>query len=188
MRWDELFEDLESQLAFEAQAALEVDVAEFTRGQWAEISMADRLRASIGKPLRVGVGTAGIQHFDLKTVGPEVLGGLDHNGALLIVLQAVTSVETILQGARQPTSKLRQGPSLRSVLRTLARRRAAVSLIGYTGALLAEGTIDRVGSDYLEMALHPRDELRRRNEIIGSRMIPFSAVAMIRSRASVITQ
>ena len=56
-----------------------------------------------------------------------------------------------------------------------------IQVTGRDGQLLGEGTIDRVGLDHLDLAVHPRDEQRRGRNVRGLRVIPFDAVHLVRS-------
>jgi len=63
-------------------------------------------------------------------------------------------------------------------LRELARRREPVRLELVDGARI-DGTIESVGSDYLEVAEHDPGEARRRAAVRARRFIGFSAVAAV---------
>lgn len=62
-----------------------------------------------------------------------------------------------------------------------ARRREAIQIDGRHGLTLAEGTIDRVGRDHLDLALHARDEFRRDGALRGFRIVPFDAIQLVRA-------
>lgn len=67
------------------------------------------------------------------------------------------------------------------MLRGLARDRTAVAIDFWpTGHL--DGTIDQVGADHLDLAVHPPDVARRVGEVRQVRTIPFEAVAAISVR------
>lgn len=65
------------------------------------------------------------------------------------------------------------------VLRDLVRRRIGVAVHLVSGRLLT-GTIDRAGSDHLDLALHDPGVPRRADAVAGHRIVPFAAVAWIR--------
>lgn len=67
---------------------------------------------------------------------------------------------------------------LGSVLRGLARNRAAVAIDFWPMGHL-DGTIDRVGADHLDLAVHPADVVRRAGEVRQMRTVPFQAVAAL---------
>ena len=65
------------------------------------------------------------------------------------------------------------------VMRDVARRRAPVSLGLLSGRVLT-GTIDRAGADHLDVALHEPGAPRRAGDVLGYRLVPFSAIAWAR--------
>jgi len=67
---------------------------------------------------------------------------------------------------------------LGSALRGIARDRLPVQVVLTDGSVLA-GTLDRVGSDFVELTEH--GEVRRRGEVTGVRTVPFVAIALLRS-------
>ncbi|TDW30748.1 hypothetical protein [Cryobacterium psychrophilum] len=64
------------------------------------------------------------------------------------------------------------------VLRDLCRRRAGIELHTRTGLLT--GTIDRVGRDHLDLAVHPPGTLRRTPAVEHYRVVPLEQVAFIK--------
>jgi len=64
------------------------------------------------------------------------------------------------------------------VLRDLCRRRAGLELHTRTGPLT--GTIDRVGRDHLDLAVHPPGTLRRTPVVEHYRVVPVEHLAFIR--------
>jgi hypothetical protein len=47
-------------------------------------------------------------------------------------------------------------------------------------AATLHGTIDRVGEDFLDLALHPAGELRRRDDVRGVSAVPLNAMTAVR--------
>ena len=75
------------------------------------------------------------------------------------------------------------GPAVRRyqlalALRELARRREPVRVQLVDGTAVA-GTIEAVGSDYLEVAEHDLGEARRRAAVRARRFIGFAAVVAV---------
>jgi hypothetical protein len=64
-------------------------------------------------------------------------------------------------------------------LRAISRDRAPVTLVDVTGAALT-GTVDAVGVDFVEVAEHPLDVPRRPENLRGTRVVPFAAMALVR--------
>ena len=69
------------------------------------------------------------------------------------------------------------------VLRALSTARVHVRVAlrerGSQGEL--EGTVDAVGQDFFDLAVHPEDQFRRRTAVTGVRTVPFQAVALVSS-------
>lgn len=181
MRWNDLFADLEAQLEFGQWQAVEEDAAELTRGMWAELALMDRLRAALEQRVRMVLRDGRHQSLVLKAVGPVWVGGTDDAGAVLIPRDAILSVDAVLRRAAIPSRPLQAGPQLGAVYRMLARRREPIQITGRHGQTVAEGTIDRVGKDHLDVALHARDEFRRTASLRGVRIVPFDAIQLVRA-------
>lgn len=181
MRWNDLFADLESQLEFGQWQAVEQDAAELTRGIWADLTLMDRVRAALGQRMRFVLQDGRTQDLQLQTVGPVWVGGVDDMSAVVITRNAIAGIDANLKGAVVPDRPLRAGPSMAAIYRILARRREAIQIVGRNGTTIAEGTIDRVGKDHVDVALHARDEFRRAAVLQGVRVIPFDAIMMVRA-------
>jgi len=54
-----------------------------------------------------------------------------------------------------------------------------VSLADISGSVTT-GTIDAVGADALELSEHPADVARRTENIVGRRVVPFTAIVAVR--------
>ncbi len=181
MRWNDLFADLEAQLEFGQWHAVEQDAAELTRGMWAELTLMDRLRAALQTQVRVTLRDGRSHSLVIHAVGPAWLGGVDETSALLIPREAILSVDADLRRAVVPNRPLQAGPTMGAVYRMLARQREPVQVVARHGETLAEGTIDRVGRDHVDLALHARDEFRRATAVRGFRIVPFEAVQLVRA-------
>ncbi len=78
--------------------------------------------------------------------------------------------------------------NLRHALRGLARDRSPIALVvsggvGEPAALYTEvtGTIDRIGADFLEMALHAPWEPRRTASVRSIVLVPLEAIVLVRA-------
>ena len=181
MRWNDLFADLEAQLQFGQWEAVEQDAAELTRGLWAELTLMDRLRGALAQRVRLVLLDGRVQAIDLKAVGPAWIGGTDETSSLIILRDAIVGIDSDLSRAVVPTRPLHAGPSALAIYRTLSRRREPVQIVGKLGTTLAEGTIDRVGKDHIDIAMHARDEFRRSTSVQGWRIIPTDAIQLVRA-------
>ncbi|MEH0111036.1 hypothetical protein V6N00_15085 [Tersicoccus sp. MR15.9] len=162
MRWDALFEDLQSQWTALQDRARESEIAERTRIDQGSVTLAGRLRASTGDRVRA-----------LQSDGETVDGTIAFTGAGWACLRAgaldvivVVSWCRAWEGLRRATapepSSVGDRLSLTSALRGLSRDRAVVTVTvaAGPGSTAIRGRIDRVGRDFVDLTtVHP-GELR----------------------------
>ncbi len=203
MRWDKLFDDLESQLEQELSAE-ELDVeAEEERLRLGRLSVRDRLvalhqSAGRGSEYRIVVTLgSGIR----LTVHPVTFGRdwfsadvLADDGATprtlaqcILPLAAITGISLAadqIAPSLVPDARPDGHPSLSSrlgltfVLRDLCRRRRPLDVVLAHGEL--HGTLDRVGRDHLDVAVHERGAVRRETAVREYRLIPLAGVQLLR--------
>ena len=152
MRWDELFRDLEGQLAAAEAADLAAEVADRTRRESALLTLADRARGAVGS--RVGMQVRGVGRVDgvLVAVAPEWLLVADDSGReVLAPLAAATGLTGLGVWSAPPAGQVAARLGLAGALRALARDRARVT-VGLVDGGAVVGTIDRVGADFLEVS------------------------------------
>ena len=178
MRWESLFADLEAQFAADEARNQSSEIQEFVRIERARQTLMQRLARHLDG------------RIDVQLLGAERLGGrlagigkdwlvLHHGGSEeLIPVRALAWWTALEAGSGPPEGERRVGFS--QALRVLVRDRARVSIGGVDGQLLASGTLDQVGQDFLEVALHARDEFRRSSAVLGRTVIPFAALARVR--------
>jgi len=182
MRWERLFADLEAQLAAAEAAAEESEVADRSRREAATLSLVDRLRASVGAPVQVRVGGAGVVEGVLREVGSQWLLLAEPAGTEALVPAAgVMAVSGLSTWSAAPGSA---GPlftrlGIGSALRAVARDRSAVTVTLADGSALS-GTLDRVGADFVEVSAHAPGEPRRAGAVHGVRTVPVAAIAVLR--------
>jgi hypothetical protein len=183
MRWQALFQDLEAQLEAAQAAELAGEVAERSRLEAGRVLLADRLTAAAGHPLTVTLPGAGVLRGTLLDAGVDWL--LLDEGAgreALVPLAAVLGVTGVGRASSAPDAGGAVGKrlDLRWALRGLARGRAGVAVQLVDGATV-HGTVDRVGADHVDLAEHAPGEVRRASQVRGVRLVPLSAVALVRS-------
>lgn len=186
MRWDELFADLEGQADALDVAARAAEVEERTRIEVGALSVGDRLAAALGTPVRLqllgGLAVCGT----LTRTGPDWLL-VDEDGGFetVVPLAGLRSVSGLgrwsaVPGRRAPVhARL----TLRSALRAVARDRSGVRLHLVDGGVIA-ATLDRVGADFVEAAVHAPGEPRRRGEVRAVQLVPFAALAAVTRQVS----
>ena len=101
MRWEGLFADLEGRFAAEERRELDDEVAERTRRERALVTLADRLAASVGSPVRLALTTGTAMGGTLLDLGAEwLLVRADHSSREVVVpLAAVRSVTDLSRRA-----------------------------------------------------------------------------------------
>ena len=93
MRWDDLFRDLEAQLAAATAAELDAEVADRARREAALLGLLDRARAAVGHPVVVRVLGAGPVDGVLSDVGSQWLLVAETGGReVLVPIAAVVSL------------------------------------------------------------------------------------------------
>jgi hypothetical protein len=197
MRWDHLFDDLESQIEQEL-AADEIDVmAEEERLRLGRLGLRDRLQAMHtrcgGQPVRLLLTDGSALTLVIGAVGRDWIAGEVSGGgaaapsglvpivAIAAVLpdaaQAADSVEAPeAAGTGAPSLSARLG--LGFVLRDLCRRRAPVRITTPRDDL--HGTIDRVSRDHLDLAEHEPGMARRERAVRARRILPLSQLLLVR--------
>lgn len=193
MRWERLFEDLEGQLAAEWESERAALDSEGERLRLSRVRLHDRLVALAGAGVREPVGVAladrSVLRGTVEAVGADfaALRIESHAAGLALVrtaaLTSITMSEAeLMRSARAEAQLARTGLAERLtlgfVLRDLTRRRVPVRV----HPLWAEpefGTIDRVGVDHLDLAVHDAGAARRTGEVRAFRLIPLAAVAWL---------
>jgi hypothetical protein len=190
MRWDSLFDDLESQLERE-RTAEELDLeAEEERLRLGRLAVRDRLLALVAapgeRPLRIALVGGARLTVHPHTIGRDWLSAALPDGRQCVVpLASIASISlsqvevaTSLHGTgAQDTISGRLG--LPFVLRDLCRRRRQVEVTTADGILV--GTIDRVGRDHLDLALHEAGTARRESAVRDVLMLPIERIVVVRA-------
>lgn len=208
MRFDNLFDDLEGQLEHELTAD-DVEVrAEEERLRLGRLTLRDRLVAIDRCESPHSAYGVRVQLIDGSTLAlrPATIGrdwfsaDLVEEGAtpatcilpLASVAGLLLSREQIAQSLRESPSSVSTEPPLAArltlsfVLRDLCRRRAAIEVREVGGDRqstlrgASHGTIDRVGRDHFDLAVHEAGSARREKSVSHYRVFPFSYVLFIR--------
>ena len=194
MRWDSLFDDLESQLERE-RTAEELDLeAEEERLRLGRLAIRDRLLALAAapgeRPVRIALAGGVRILVHPHTIGRDWLSAAMPDGRQCVVPLASIASVSLSQvevatslGAADPSSGPRDTVSgrlgLPFVLRDLCRRRRQVEVTTTDGALV--GTIDRVGRDHLDLAVHEAGTARRESSVRDVVMVPIGRIVIVRA-------
>jgi hypothetical protein len=180
MRWDQLFADLEGQARAREELELDAEISDRLRGELGQISLLNRLRAQVSQPVTLVVDGAGRIGGDLVQVGADWLL-LQTPHEVVIPLAAVVGICDLPVAAVSPhgvsvvSSRLR----LTAALRAVAVDRAAVTVTLRSGDTVI-GTPDRIGADFVDLAVHDKGEFPRRSSVRTRLTLAFSALATVR--------
>lgn len=178
MRWDRLFDDLEAQLAARARLELDAEVAERTRTERSKITLGERVVGATGSALVVRLRGGTVVRGVLEDSGDGWLLLVEPIGRQTLVATGAVLGVSGLGRPRDDTRARRFG--IGSALRGISRDRRAVVVVDVDGGTV-QGTIDAVGADAFEITEHPVDSPRRAEHVLGERVVPFAAVALIGS-------
>lgn len=180
MRWGELFADLEAQAQALLVAERDVEVAELTRLETSRLELAGRLRASLDAPVRVRCLGGTVVTGRLSGVGAGwLLLDEDAGREAFLATAAVASVAGLGRLADGPGTALDARLGIGRALRGLARDRSVLRA-WLLDSTVVDGTLDRVGADFVEFAVHAAGEPRRRAEVREVLVLPISALAVLR--------
>jgi hypothetical protein len=196
MRWDNLFDDLESQLEQELGAE-DIDLlAEEERLRLGRLGLRDRLRAmmpatSADEPVKLILTDGSRISLAIGAVGRDwiagELSGDGQRGASCVI--PIAAISGCLPTLEQTVASVDGGPEpgvgslagrlgLPFVLRDLCRRRAALHV--RTTRELLHGTIDRVGRDHVDLAEHDPGVARRERAVRAIRLLPLAELVLVR--------
>jgi len=179
----DLFEDLEQQAAGLHLADRDAEVADRARGEYAAVTLADRVHASVGRLVRLTLAGGLVVEGHLTQAGTdwclvsdEAAGAGDAREWVVRLGAAVSleglSARAVPEGARPAVARLGFGAAARRVtgeitpveVRSVDGTRASVRVV-------------RVGADFLEVT-----DAEEAQAVSGrTLLVPFVAVAALRS-------
>jgi hypothetical protein len=181
VRWDDLFADLEAQAGALELTERAAEVAEHTRIEVGRLRLVDRLRGADNLAVRVGCLGGVSVRGTVEAVGAGWLLLDEGSGReALIRLEAVTTVAGLgrQSGVPREQGAVESRLGLRHALRAVARDRSSVRA-GLIDGGTVDGTLDRVGADFVELAVHPPGEARRRSGVRKVLVVPLTALAVL---------
>jgi hypothetical protein len=197
MRWDNLFDDLESQLEHEISAE-ELDLgAEEERLRIGRLTIRDRLEAvhdsDVSAPRGIPVTLANELRLVLRPVtfgrdwfSADIIDDSSRRAQCIVPFSALVGVSlsppqvaaSVRATAKVDHPSLSSRLSLSFVLRDLCRRRRALSVVLPAGEW--HGTIDRVGREHIDLAVHEPGSARRDSAVLEYRVIPLDRIVLVR--------
>jgi len=196
MRWDLLFDDLESQLDQEQRDEERALAIEEERLRLGRLTLRDRLsamaRAAGDDPAAsIRIELRGGRTLDLRPLSfgrdwmsATVHGSGRNDGQCIVPLAAIAAIiptraqlERSLAPSAESTTRLAERLGLPFVLRDLCRRRTSVQITTDDGRL--HGTLDRVARDHIDLALHEPGSPRRDRDVHGYRIVPLDRIVVV---------
>lgn len=196
MRWEHLFDDLESQLEHELGAEEFDLLAEEERLRLGRLTLRERLRAiqpraTADTPLRLSLVDGSRLAMSIEAVGRDWVAGEQAGpaGRRRSCVVPVASIAAFFPDAEQlrasksdpggdTAGSLAARLGLPFVLRDLCRRRATLDL--GTPAEHLHGTLDRVAREHVDLAEHDPGSPRRESAVRGVRVLPISQIVLVR--------
>ncbi|WP_460466374.1 hypothetical protein [Calidifontibacter terrae] len=178
MRWDDLFADLEAQLQEAARGERAAEIAELVRSERAGIGWVDRLASGLGKSVvlhtKAGQVTGQLTDVGRDWVAVEESG----RGAAVLPTAAIRGVSDLPRRV-DAGGGITRSFGLGVALRGISRDRSVVAVHDVDAGVWI-GTIDLVGADHLDVALHPADAVRRTAVVTSRQTIPWASIAVVR--------
>ncbi|MBA2523674.1 MAG: hypothetical protein H0V25_10155 [Solirubrobacterales bacterium] len=183
MRWDDLFADLEGQARALESLETEAEIADRIRVELGQVTLLNRLRAQVGTTVRLRVDGAGEVTGELAQVGADWLL-LKAPDELIVPSAAVAGGIDLPVAAVSPegVSALSSRLRLTAALRGIAVDRCPITVTLRSGERVF-GTPDRVGADFIDVAMHERGTAPRRSELRSRMTLAFTALAVVRRDA-----
>ncbi len=176
MAWDEelfaLLDDLEQRAEALYEAERGAELADRSRAEYQQVTLASRLMASVDGDLRLDVAGVGVLAGTLSRVGAGWCLLCGPTQDWVVPLTSVTGVRgasprSVPEVAWSPVARLGLGAALRRIADT-----GADCVVHLTDGRRIDGTLQRVGADFVEV----------RTPVGESVLVPFAALAAAQSR------
>ncbi len=175
-----LLSDSESEIRAEASLERDLEVEDRIRHEWSSIGLIDRVSAHLDCEIRVTVAGGETISGYVMDVGSDWIALSHHGLQTFIQYRAILNIRG-LSSAADAGSSAQGSPSRRpfsQLARHLASDRRAIACVQTDGSHFV-GTIERAGSDHLEIAVHPNDLPRRFDSVVESICLPYRALATV---------
>lgn len=179
MRWEELFDDLEGQAEAWQRAERDAEVADRTRAEVGQVTVMSRLRSHEGGDLSARLSNGTTLAGTLVRLGVDwLLLACPHE--VVVPVSGIATVSNLPWEATSPNGvgAVASRLTLSSVFRAMAvdRTRVTVQLNDRTSV---SGTPDRVGRDFVDLALHHEDQAPRVAEISRRTTVVYAAISAV---------
>lgn len=182
MSMERMFEDLEGRFAHLEAEEMRIGAEEMTRAERARITLADRLRGALGRPLVLHLGTDHAVAGPLAALGADwVLLGQDESSGprMLVPLAGIVMIEGLPARARPDGGGVLGPRSLAAMLREIAEERGDVLVHTTLGA--SRGRLLGIGEDLLDLVRLSVDDARgrRRMETVSIPLARLRCLAVL---------
>jgi len=176
MSWEkhffELFDDLEQQADGMFQVEREAEVAERSRAEYAVVTLASRLMASVNAEVVLRVRGIGVLQGSIQRVAMDWLLLMAGRQEWIVRLEAIEQVRgasdrSVPEAAWSPVAKLGFGSALRHV----SQKHQGCLVVLVDGTRL-EAQVSRVGADFVEVAMGRE----------STALFPFTGIAAVQER------
>ena len=186
MRWDDrlrnVFEDLEQQAEGLHLAARDAEVSDRSRAEYATVTLASRLHASVGSALTLRIVGVGRLQGLLMRVGLDwLLIRTDPTAQERIVSMAAVrdvrglSDRAVSEPARSVLTRLGLGSALREVAEA-----GATAVFEHLDGTQQRGALVRVGDDFVEIRTVSEVGTPDRDTEADYHVLPFTGLAAVR--------
>ncbi len=184
MRWQQLFDDLEGQAQASERAELEAEISDRTRAETGQVRLLNRLRHRVGEQVRLTVLGGGQLQGSVDQVGADwlLLSGSDE---VVVPMSAVLTIADLGPASVSPqgVSVVAERLGLTYALRAIAVDRCPVRIALRDGSTVV-GTPQRVGADFVDVAVHDVGEVPRLDVVRRTSTVAFDAIASVRRLSS----
>lgn len=182
-----LFEDLEQQAEGLALSERDIEVAELSRAEYAQVTLEDRLHASTERKVTLGVAGVGTVAGVLVRAGADwclvATAAEAQSGPAqewIVRLDAVQRAAGLSDRALDEASRPMSGRlGLGSALRAVAAERSEVRAHLRDGTVL-RGHLGRIGADFLELAVSDGGRWQAEKGPLRGELVPFRALVGLR--------
>ncbi|MGH3446737.1 MAG: hypothetical protein ACRDQA_21145 [Nocardioidaceae bacterium] len=180
MRWHELFADLEGHARSLERAERDAEVAERTRAEVGQLAIVNRLRAAESSSFTLTAIGVGSLTGRVQQVGADWVLLAAPNDVIVPLAAVATVIDLPLASVSpQAVGAVAGRLTMSSALRAVAIDRAAVSIVLRDGGTVV-GTPDRVGADFVDVAVHPPGDAPRRASVRSRTTVGFAAIGCVR--------
>ena len=185
MRWDVLFADLEAQSEELERVERAVEVSDRARIEAGAIGLLERLRPAVGTLVRMRCLGDLTVTGTLRRVATEwALMDTGTGREVFLALCRVVSVAGLSRLSAVPDREnyVESRLGIRHALRGIAADRS-VCHVWLEDATSICGTLDRVGRDFVEVAVHAAGELRRRGDVREVALVALGGLVAVQREA-----